>query len=189
MAFAEQAEALLHFSATDMSRRDRERWASCRRWADLAEGVVAWLHGEIVQTPGHCGPPCEETIPLIPVLTAVNRAGFITDNSQAGDDPEKDAWVCGFVPHRLMRQLRAAIEGTPVILEQYCQGREHHGCRTPKWLFCPLPDNADFWAERCPWLADQIRTAWFVTVADPEPGRDDRLWPVLAGFAGLVRPS
>jgi hypothetical protein len=67
-ALAEQAEALLHFDAASMSRRDRERWASARRWADLGECVVSWLYGEIVQTPGHCGPPCDETLPLIPVL-------------------------------------------------------------------------------------------------------------------------
>ena len=69
-----------------MSRSDPARWADASDWADLGDLVVAWLDGNITQTPGHCGPPDDETILLIPVLTAVNRAGFITDNSQAGDD-------------------------------------------------------------------------------------------------------
>ena len=67
---AEQAEAWLHLDATRMSKRDAARWAACRDFTGLGECVIAWLHGDITQTPGHCGPPCDETIPLIPVLTA-----------------------------------------------------------------------------------------------------------------------
>jgi hypothetical protein len=163
-----------------MSRRDRQAWASATTWADLGERVAFWLHGEIQRTPGHCGPPCEETIPLIPVLTAVNRAGFVTDNSQPADGP-REAWVCGFAPEDVLASLREAIAGTPLVLESCCRRRDHHHGR--RRYPCPRRGAAGFWADACPALADEIRGAWYVTITDPGPGRNDRLWPALAGFA------
>src|SRR5579859_1344852 len=94
-----QAGTLLHRDLAGMSRRDAARWASARDMTALGELVIAWLGGEIRQTPGHCGPPNRETIPLVPVLTTVNRAGLLTDNShRAGsrDDDTWNAWVQGF---------------------------------------------------------------------------------------------
>ena len=97
-----------------MSHSDAARWASCRDMADLGEMVVAWLNGEVAQNPGHCGPPCAETIPLIPVLTAVNRAGFVTDNSQRADssgDRTWNAWVSGWADDATLARIRAATTG------------------------------------------------------------------------------
>jgi hypothetical protein len=82
------AEAVARPAARPIPHRARSRraWASAVTWADLGERVVSWLHGGIRQTPGHCGPPCEETIPLVPVLTAACRAGFVTDGCAGSTD-------------------------------------------------------------------------------------------------------
>ena len=66
-----------------MRKSDRKAWASAASLKDLGDRVVGWLNGGIQQTPGHVGPPDPETIPHVPVLTRVNRAGFVTDNSQS----------------------------------------------------------------------------------------------------------
>jgi len=194
-AVAEKAEALLRTDFTGMTARDRAAWASARTWPELGERVVDWLNGRIIQTPGHGGPPCEETIPHIPVLTAVNRAGFVTDNSQSADGPWV-AWVSGFAPERVLSRLRVAIAGTPVEITQCCRGRRRRGRdhgHGRSWLQvfarCPVPDCPDFWADRCPALYDEIWGSWYVTLTDPEPGRNDRLWPALADFADLVKAS
>jgi hypothetical protein len=67
--------------SSGMSRKDAARWKSAQSMAGLGELVIAWMNGDITQTPGHCGPPCEETYPLIPALTVINRGGFVTDSS------------------------------------------------------------------------------------------------------------
>src|ERR1035441_5983858 len=84
-AVRERGEAILSLNLTGMSKRDAARWASARNMADLGELVIAWLNGEITQTPGHCGPPDDETGPLRPALTVLNRGGFVTDNSQLAE--------------------------------------------------------------------------------------------------------
>lgn len=147
----------------------------------LHQAVIPPVGGR-PRSPGHCGPPCDETIPLIPVLTEVNRAGFVTDNSQQAGETW-NAWVCGFVPDEAFGRLRAAIEGTPLIVWQWCRRGEHHCHGLPRAFTCPRRDAAGSWADRCPHAAGEIDGAWYVTVADPEPGRNDRLWAALAGFA------
>ena len=55
--------------------------------ADLGELVIAWLNGEIRETPGHCGPPAAETLPLIPALTVLNLRGLHHRQLPAGGQP------------------------------------------------------------------------------------------------------
>jgi hypothetical protein len=167
-----------------MNRRDRAVWKSAVTWADLGERVVGWLNGRITQTPAHLGPPAPETIPLIPALTAANRAGFVTDNSQAADrDGARvwEAWVAGFAAEDTLAALRAAVAGAPLVLTA-CRGRFHGSHNGGRWG-CPWRDSVDFWSHRCPAMAAQLWDAWYAVVTDPEPGRNDRLWPALATFA------
>jgi hypothetical protein len=165
-----------------VKRADRAAWRSATTMADLGELVIAWLNGQLQQTPGHLGPPDAETIPLIPVLTDVNRAGFVTDNSQAADSHEGrvwEAWVTGFASDATLARLRAAVAGTLLILDA-CRGREHGGHR---WGSCPRRKVTGFWLQRCPHAHRELAATWHVTITDPEPGRNDRLWPALAAFA------
>lgn len=170
-------------SFTGMSRADAARWRRCSTMEDLGETVIAWLNGEVEQTPGHCGPPAAETIPLIPALTVLNRGAFITDNSQRADsrgDRTWNTWVCGFASDEVLAVLAVAVVGTPLLLTA-CRGCSHEcHLRADEWWHCPWKDAADFWAQRCPLAADEIYGCWYVEVSDPEPGRNDLLWPLLA---------
>jgi hypothetical protein len=184
-ALREYGEAWLRLDFTSMSKHDRARWAGARSMADLGELVVAWLHGEIQQTPGHCAPPCDETIPLIPALTAANRAGFVTDNSQRADgwDWQWEAYVSGFAADADLARLREAAAGTPLVITA-CRRRHHeHEHPTGGWTGCPRRDQNGFWCDRSPRVAKEIRAAWYVVITDPQPGRNSVLWPALETFA------
>ena len=164
-----------------MSKADRTRWGTARSLADVGELTAAWLHGEIRQTPTHCGPPQDETIPYTDVLTAVNRAGFVTDNSQAaasGDWGECEAYVSGLVSKETLTRVLAALDATPLVIDG-ARGRDKLGNGSRRaWR-----DTVSFTTQRCPRAAREIRAAWHITITDPEPGRNDRLWPALSAFA------
>lgn len=165
-----------------MNRHDRRAWRSVRTWGDLGTMTVAWLHGTVEQTPGHMGPPCEETIPLIPALTAANQAGFITTNSQRGDHNGShswEAWACGLLPNRLLPALQRALAGTPLEL-RLCRKRQHDHRRG--WG-CAWREDTGFYGDRCPDLQSEIYEAWGVIIVDPVPDRNDVLWPALERFA------
>lgn len=175
---------------TAMNRADRARWRSAKTMADLGGLVIAWMHGEITQTPGHCAPPRDETVPLIPSLEIINRGGFVTDNSQlaeTGADGETwNTWVSGFASDATLALIRQACDGT-VLEVSACRGHVHQ-CHHPGrvrgffWA-CPWRECTGFWIDRCPDMADVLRNCWFVVVEDPEPGRNDLLWPVLEVWA------
>jgi hypothetical protein len=161
-----------------MSARDAARWAACRNMAEVRELVTVWLAGGIARNPDHEAPPCAETIPLIPVLTAVNRAGFLTDSSQrARSRRGKNAWVCGFVSSRtVLDRLSQALQASGLELEACFPAGD---CEPD----CPRLEAGWFWAQACPLAADEIAGAWWVYAEDPEPGRNDGLWPALSSWA------
>lgn len=172
-----------------MNRHDRARWRSARTLYDLGDLVVAWLHGEIAETPDHLAPPDPETIPLIPDLEVINRGGFVTDNSQAGRDDENclcHAWVQGFASGATFELLREAAAWHGLTISA-CRDRDH-GCGRRWWRPCPGNQVRGSWADRCPDVASEIYGAWHVTVADPIPGTN-MLWPVLAGALTEVAAS
>jgi len=152
-----------------MRRRDRERWASARTLADLGDVTVAWLAGEVRETPGHCGPPQAETIPYLGVLAAVNQAGFVTTNSQAAG-PSWEAWVDGFAMPATVTRLHRAAAGTPVTIVPLAHGRREE----LRWYGRVCHSDA----VAC------LRAARFIHVSDPRPKHNDVLWPALARLSG-----
>lgn len=173
-----------------MRRQDRRAWAAARDLDDLGRLVARWLAGEIRQTPSHCGPPDPETRPLAAVLAAVNLAGVVTENSQAASTPQDEqragaswnAWAAAFVRDSDLPRLREACSRAGLVIETACRGTAHHGHR--RWRGCPRSHLDGFWTERAPQARAAITSAWYVVAADPEDGRNDRLWPALAGLAG-----
>jgi hypothetical protein len=202
------------FARDRMSRADADRWAEPSTLDELGEMTAQWLEGRIASQPAYapgCGPD-EETAHLVPVLAAVNRAGYLTDQSQPGVPPEpgydgaiwcQRAVVSGFasedVAHRIVTACSAAGmilhvrtatsgrrrgQGTPVTTraERPCTGFGHR----------QLPKDIAFLYEACSDEAvDVLVAAYQVTVIDPEWGRDDVLWPLLyeavtgRAYAGL----
>lgn len=149
----------------------------------MSELVIAWLNGELAETPCHGAGPWDETITLLPQLAALNRAGFVTTNSQLAETAGGDSWntyVDGFASGQTLTRVRAVARGTSLKVTA-CRGREHgkrHGLGT--WWTCPAPQTLSFWAGLCPRTAAELRSCWYVRAEDPRPGRNDLLWPALA---------
>lgn len=155
-----------------MKRADRRRWAAARTLPDLGELTAQWCTGQVAQTPGHAGGPCPETLPYLDLLAAVNRSGFVTEGSQAAG-PTWTAWVYGFADGPTAGRLipdAAAAGLTARGLEPWVQEEIRY------WYLL-----------RCPHARAAIRAARLVWVEDPEPSRNDRLWPLLAAFAAARR--
>jgi hypothetical protein len=195
-----------------VNRADKKRWATARTLADAGALTAFWLEGAITQTPGHAAPPCEETAELIPVLAAANRAGFVTDSSQPGRGSAlqsgeftrpgmQRAAVQGFADDDVLRRLQCATAETDLIFLAH-RAKRRMNYRTA--VTVTLDDGEPFTSFGATLSRRQIRfsywachedaqdalcAAWQVTVIDPEWGRNDRLWPALAAFAGLVAAS
>ena len=104
----------------DMSP-DAADWPATRTLADLGELPALFLKGQIQQTPTDGGPPDPETAPLIPVLAACNRAGFITHMSQPGIMPNRHgsaqrADVSGYASSETFARLTTVVAGADLIV-------------------------------------------------------------------------
>lgn len=174
------------FNWSGMSQHDSRAWAAARDVGDIGRLTMDWLYGRLHQTPGHCAPPCDETLPYIHVIADANLSGFVTTCSQAGDHGDGDswnAWVTGFIADSDLDIMRAVIASTPLELETWCRGREHHG--HARLGGCPASDDRHFYALHCPRAAGEINAAWFVSIADPANDRNDVLWPALERFSEM----
>lgn len=93
-------------------REGRKPWEAAATMADLCELTARWCEGGITYHPnGHSDGPDEETHLMGAELAALNRAGFLTDNSQAGESypyGSWTAWVRGFAPADLADRIAAA---------------------------------------------------------------------------------
>lgn len=190
-----------------MSPEDQARWQSARTLADLGELTARFLEGELEQTPTHGAPPDEETGPLIPVLAAVNRAGFVTGHSQPGIPLDgqgcaQRAAVSGYVSNDAFADLMAAITAADTEL-LITAGRGPMDDWGPA-ITITLDVGEEFtwdgggmsrstlnlnYREHCHQDAiEELEKAWQVTLVDPEWGRDDQLWPLLEAFAAARNP-
>jgi hypothetical protein len=137
------------------------------------------------------------------VLAAINRAGFLTHQSQPGVPLDEHgsaqrANVSGFVSAGAFPVLMAAIADAgadliitaargpaledfgPLIVITLDYGKEFTvdgGAMSPATLRLNYED--DYHPDA---IEDLIRS-WQVALIDPEWGRNDTLWPILAGFA------
>ncbi|MFJ5547023.1 DUF6919 domain-containing protein [Streptomyces sp. NPDC093225] len=61
-------------------------WTTAATIGDLGTAMAGWIDGRLPARPGYFGPAVdEETIPLVPTLIALCRAGYVTSSSQPGD--------------------------------------------------------------------------------------------------------
>lgn len=116
-------------------RKERKTWAAASSLTDLCGLTERWLTGELKSQPGYYGSVDvdEEDAPgMTESLIALNRAGFLTDNSQAGADLiEWDgahwtqlASVDGYATAETVVKLRDQLEGTPYVVKVF--GRPGH---------------------------------------------------------------
>jgi len=193
-----------------MSRADRRAWKQVRTLAELGELTARWLEGDIASRSGYMPNrgPDPETTELIPTLAACNRAGYLTEGSQPGLAPtpgydgrlwSQRAAVFGFADDATLARVRAAVEGTELVLITYCNPSKR-GQRSRLWRVpiagmavtatgdrvstefgarMSLGDLEDCFAELGREGFAVVRAARQVTVIDPAWGRNDVLWPVL----------
>ncbi|MFJ4866159.1 DUF6919 domain-containing protein [Streptomyces sp. NPDC088748] len=195
-----------------MSRNDRTLWRSAETLQDLGDRMVLWLTGAIASAPGlipRYGPD-PETERLVPTLAGLNRAGLVTTVSQPGLD-ERDAtghWrqragVSGFVDDiTLLRRLVAAADeaGLRVALHTTVAAGP-----CPDGFVVTTLDGEPFTAFGAHEEGEALQSTWprrligpgahaavvraaQLTIVDPEYGRDDLLWPVLARACALPSP-
>jgi hypothetical protein len=190
-----------------MDRETSRRWRAAHTLADYGELTAQWLEGRIPSQPGYqpnCGPD-DETLPHVEVLAAINRAGYITDCSQPGIDCigydharwRQRAAVTGFMQMEsqavdLLRRLdRAGIAGIGLKpLNERCGkfgGIEVTRRKRKGYTWFGGPRDYDEIMAFNGGSPRVVHRLWFdcfeVVAYDPEWGRNDRLWPVLADFA------
>jgi hypothetical protein len=191
---------------------DHEEWRDARSVADLAALTARWLEGELCCQPG-CSPhtgPDPETTALVPVLSSLNRAGWLTYSSQPG--------LLSQIPGQGMREQRAAVHGITarsdlvdvvkraaaafgliVITRPIRRRLRFHfasrGCavtrrggRPTTWFGSPmLRDDVATWLDGChPAAVSASMGAVHLAVIDAVWGRDTVLWPCLSAAAAIV---
>ncbi len=190
-----------------MSHPDAARWLAARTLADLGELTAQWLEGRLASHPTYGGGPEAETAPIVPVLAACNRAGFVTENSQPGELPDahgnaQRASVSGFIGLADLAELVHAIAGTGAIVVAHAgAGQEDsHDAQVVITLdageeftwegarlgLSELHYHYDDWCH--PDAVTALADAWQVSLIDPEWGRNDVLWHALEAFAARARP-
>jgi hypothetical protein len=196
--------------AAEMSPEDLALWSGALTLAEIGELTAQWLEGRIASIPTvvpGVGPD-EETGPLIPVLAACNRAGFVTTVSQPGETPilgcDGEMWtqraaVEGFATTATLEALRACTTGTPLLLMASPAGSTERnwdsripvtmdGDQENTWFGVTL-SRSDIEEEQAgygichPQAVEAICAAWQIVLVDPEWGRNDVLWPALEAFA------
>jgi hypothetical protein len=196
--------------------RDRRAWRSARTLRDLGQLTALWLEGDLGTVPGYCGPPDDETAPLVPALAVLNRAGYLTSGSQPGEAGqglngrrwEQRAAVEGFAGLRVGRRLAAAARAAGLIVivgDPARLPRWRTGCRSRvpvtrvdgqpvTWFGAHLSRRH----LRDPWTGygachrhavNDVCRAWQVTVIDPEWGRPGLLWRVLRDATTGASPA
>lgn len=185
-----------------MTDEDAARWRSARTLADLAELTAQWLEGTVDSRYGYYWRPAPETTPLIGVLAAANRAGFLTDDSQPGVPRDEQgnaqrAAVTGYATTDTLCKLCRHIADAGLILLAHTPASEGHVqaatvtvtleedySYTTYGGHVPREVLRDHYGEGFhPEALDALFGAWQVTLIDPEWGRNDVLWPALQRFA------
>ncbi len=176
-------------------------WAAAESLGDLRELTARWLEGGISWIPSYCcAEPAPETTDLIPTLAALNRGGFMTENSQPGERLDggcvQRAGVVGFCTEQTAQTLAAACMPTDLFCLVSWPGCED-GPFVPvtiaddqahTWFGPPMSPGhlRDSWGEALsPDGLEALTWSWQVTVIDPVWGRNDLLWPTIsAAIAG-----
>lgn len=181
-----------------MPDADAAFWSACDTIGDLARVNILYLQGKIGSRPAYA--PGEgiddETLPLVDVLVAANRAGFYTTGSQPGHDGEwvQNAYVTGFADHSTTLTLWTLLNaqgGLNWRIRRTCELRDtaREGQRL-RWGVMRRRDVESFYGEVCsPDAVAALVDGYQIVIEDPTPGRNDALRSLLTRFAGVHRSA
>jgi len=181
------------------NRAGRARWSQAQSVADLCELTARWCEGELVYHPnGYNLGPDPETLLMAGELAALNRAGMLTFNSQAGesyDYGEWGSWVAAFTDEATATRIQQAAP-PHVRVSVYAPSAGRWRQRVWPASGPPPGGNPDqVWERMSPSerdaefggldddLYDEVAQMWQITVADIRPGVND-MWSWLVQAAG-----
>ncbi len=193
----------------ECSPRDQDparAWQEARTFGELCALAKRFLHGELAYFPGWMAPDIdEETDALVPYLSAATQAGLLPTASQPGACPAKShdgkpwkqrAFVVGFASPDFVEDLQARCAPTDLEVRSFeatASGGEPVACgvqgdREYLWIGTGQgPEELDLFAEAVhPMALRALRAMRYLCVWDPEWGRDELLWPILAGSGGVT---
>lgn len=195
-----------------MNRANRDTWQCARSLNDLGELTAQWMQGMLAEQPGYYGPSdLDDPDRLVPVLAAVNRAGYVTIQSQHafyGPGYDEAHWqqraaVMGFAsaPVADLLTRTASLHGLAVFAHDprtLPRWRTRHGTavavtRREGGTYTSFGSqfSRSFlrgqYGDCHPLAVAALCSAWQVTVVDPVWGRRDLLWDVLAGMCERSR--
>jgi hypothetical protein len=187
-----------------LARRAHNRWAQASTLQDLADLTALWLEGRLNHHPNYGRRPDPETTLITPILSRLNRAGFLTSNSQPGDirhgrynaEWRQRAWVDGFTDPRSAGVLARAATKAGLIAHVTAPGPEvpakipvttwNKQAKTRVGGRRGVEDVALEFEGSSPAAVQAVCAATQFAIVDPEWGRDDVLWPLLAQVGGVV---
>lgn len=183
-------------------KQARQLWQQATTLPELGEVTARWLEGTVSQHPGYYGRPDPETRHLVPVLAQLNRAGYVTENSQPGLTErghdgrlcQQRAWVSGLCDATTAGRLIDLADSVGLLVVAHEP--------PPRWLWrqyrTSIPvtvageyvstsvgvrfkrgDLAFLYAWCCDEAIGALQRSWQVTLVDPQWGRDT-MWPALA---------
>lgn len=186
------------------------QWATARTLEQLGALTADWLEGTLPgDHPNGYDRPDEETLALVSSLATACRAGFVTLNSQPGCMETVEgqlwtqwAWVDGLADADLCGQIYSLARAhgllvvtcqadDPVSPEPYTVVTvDGNVCGPDGYAYGQIGARAERedveigWEDCHPDAVAAALAAWQVTLVDPEPGRNDRLWKVLDQLSG-----
>lgn len=197
-----------------MNGADRAQWRKARTLPELGEMYARWLLRDVGSQPNWIegDGPSLETEPLIPTLVALNRAGFVTFDSQPGAEGRhggsQRAAVQGYADTvtlgRLADELadtRFQVHATTFIgVRDFDPFAGFAAFGVPvslsrgepvTWFGTQLSRSAlrsIYEGNITAAMIDTICAAWSVTVFDPIFDSND-LWPALDRAAAHLNPG
>jgi hypothetical protein len=172
---------------------EQARWMQPLDLSELGELTAQWLEDSTWGPSNGGSEPDPETAALVPVLAAMNRAGYVTDFSQPGDvsaGGSQRAAVSGFCAFTQADQLaRLSLDSELIVITGYPRvdgvyempitqdaGRTFtiHAGRG----VCDEPDALWPGCHAVTWRS--VSEAFYVQICDPRWGRNDLLWPRIS---------
>jgi hypothetical protein len=183
---------------------ERQLWAGVQDLVGIGGLMAGWLEGDLTYQPAYYGAaPDEETAELVPVLAALNRAGFVTEFSQPGiplaNGSAQRAAIGGFCDDVMLLNLMAATFGTDLVMLRFASGDTGEGSvvvtvdELEEYTFLGRTEGSDdlkdgYGEDLSPAGLAALIGAWQVHLFDPVWGRNDLLWPLLADVVELRTP-
>lgn len=193
----------MRFLPRELQRNPDWHWLACRHLADFGAATADWLNDTLGYCPVFEVPMLSDEVLTKPEslgpLIGLNRAGvLVTFGARTPYFAEDRAGVIGYAPEHVVTPIKdiVAAAGLTTRTINRAPGRRPLGCAWacyPGMCACPFqPMPVDemrrgYRVDGRKMDTGALENAQQVLIFDPERGRNDRLWPVLARIATEVR--